>query len=488
MRRVVALLVIAATMVGFTPRPALACSCAWPPDIPRWVETSAGAFVGTVIGKGLSPLQQLGDDVTHVLEVERWIKGGPAERIELDLPGDTGGNCGVNLDMGQRVGMLLHESEGKITSSSCSTFEPELLLDFEPLIPDSPTKVPFLLMGTGEVIEALDREGRLVTRLDSRRRHEESGQAWQQYVSLCPGGRRFVHATSATLALWDTSTLELADRVDISSHGAISHISCRDEDASEVLLVTGDGAEALVEAISGEVVLRDLGTVTGIGLTHVTVEDFRGGIGRVDLETGGKTDLLPADPAGKATSLAWPSPFDNLTAVLTTSWENPSTSTLRLFRGEVVVRTMEFDTEVWVVGWLDDSTVMVLETMTEELLMIDAEDDSFASFEGTPVWQVVTDGQAAYGIFGSELVRLERTSKELVATLPEATPSFQPLIVLPEAQEVTEDHTVLTTPAIVGTEGTESGDSTFVARLTLGVLLVLAAGVVAWRKRSAEQE
>jgi len=78
--------------------PALACTCAPPPDARRAADQSAAVFEGHV--EAVTDAEGPGRQQSVSLHVVRSFKGTDAERIELATAGDTAA-CGYHFEVGQ---------------------------------------------------------------------------------------------------------------------------------------------------------------------------------------------------------------------------------------------------------------------------------------------------------------------------------------------------------------------------------------------------
>jgi hypothetical protein len=101
---------------------ALACTCA-PVDLARDLPTADGAFVGTV-------LERRSTEASAVLlfRVEQVYKGEIENRVEVKTARD-GATCGLDLPVGERVGLLLERDGSVWRSSLCSRVEPAAFLE-----------------------------------------------------------------------------------------------------------------------------------------------------------------------------------------------------------------------------------------------------------------------------------------------------------------------------------------------------------------------
>lgn len=101
---------------------ALACSCA-PVDLVRDLPKADGAFVGTVLER-----RESGEEAILLFRVEQVYKGEIDNRVEVRTARD-GAACGLELPVGERVGLLL-ESDGRAWRSGlCSQVDPAAFLE-----------------------------------------------------------------------------------------------------------------------------------------------------------------------------------------------------------------------------------------------------------------------------------------------------------------------------------------------------------------------
>lgn len=223
------------------PQPAAACSCA-PPDHRSSLEEADAAFVGVYLGD-------------HRFEVEHALKGGLGDRVEVSYPSDPGA-CGLGVEVGQRIGLLLHRRDGGWHSDLCSSADPTRLLEAtKPLPkPTSTEAVNYLLAGRYGPYRliALDTAGEVVA--------YGSGKGLATALSVCPRRAHVLEIFSliersrverapsigvrrvADLAL--VSERRLTDLADSdNSQWYIRALSCRSEDGDEALLfVTEEGS------------------------------------------------------------------------------------------------------------------------------------------------------------------------------------------------------------------------------------------------------
>ena len=135
MRSVLAVLLAGAGLLVVEAGPALACSCRAGVPVEDSLSESDAAFVGVFTGRD-DPLAQAdlissGRAVVNHFQVERSVKGDIGERVDVKAAA-SGASCGLELDVGERTGLLLRRDAGGWTSGLCSQVEPQVLLAFAP--------------------------------------------------------------------------------------------------------------------------------------------------------------------------------------------------------------------------------------------------------------------------------------------------------------------------------------------------------------------
>ena len=96
---------------------AYACSCL-PVDLERDLPKADGAVIGSVLEQRTE-----GERVVLLLRVENTYKGDINDRVEVST-GSNSAACGLNLPVGERVGLLLYREGGRWTSGLCSLVDP----------------------------------------------------------------------------------------------------------------------------------------------------------------------------------------------------------------------------------------------------------------------------------------------------------------------------------------------------------------------------
>lgn len=96
---------------------ALACTCL-PVDLERDLPRADGAVIGSVLERTLGA-----EENRFLLRVEQVYKGDITNRVEVVTAANSAA-CGLELAVGERVGLLLDRVGGEWTSGLCSVVEP----------------------------------------------------------------------------------------------------------------------------------------------------------------------------------------------------------------------------------------------------------------------------------------------------------------------------------------------------------------------------
>jgi hypothetical protein len=113
MRKLAALMLLTLVLAA----EAYACSCR-PVDLQRDLPKADGAIIGTVLERSVS-----GQTATYRFRVEQIYKGDVETRAEVVTPAG-GAACGLELAVGDRVGLLLERDGGAWRSGLCSQVDP----------------------------------------------------------------------------------------------------------------------------------------------------------------------------------------------------------------------------------------------------------------------------------------------------------------------------------------------------------------------------
>src|SRR5688572_22966247 len=114
MRRVLAALSVALAGVAATAEPATACSCAL--GDPRTALARAdAAFIGVYLERR--------DDTTYVFRVEERVKGRLPAIVEV-RSASNGAACGLEVGIGDRIGLFLDRAGGEWRGNLCGQIAP----------------------------------------------------------------------------------------------------------------------------------------------------------------------------------------------------------------------------------------------------------------------------------------------------------------------------------------------------------------------------
>jgi hypothetical protein len=117
--------------------PALACSCVLQEPAEAVAAAPAG-FVGELTGRAPAG-DVLGPGTTRwTFAVEAVVAGDLAPTVDVLANEGDGANCGLMLADGERIGLLLHPTDGGWSSNSCSTHDADTLLAAVDAYPPDP--------------------------------------------------------------------------------------------------------------------------------------------------------------------------------------------------------------------------------------------------------------------------------------------------------------------------------------------------------------
>jgi hypothetical protein len=211
---------------------ARACSCA-PPDPWTFLQRSDGAFVGRLVERRDADNSQ----VVLTFSVERAIKGAIGGTVEVRT-NSSGASCGVEVPVGERIGLFLEREAGSWFGYLCGTVEPEDLLGAATPLPapngrGAPAMYVGGRFGAARII-ALDARGRTLA--------YATGPGTTRLISVCPGGKRIAEVAyqypSAVLAIRDARTLRLVRRwtVDLPQRRYPEGLLCENASGSTVVV------------------------------------------------------------------------------------------------------------------------------------------------------------------------------------------------------------------------------------------------------------
>lgn len=161
LRALTAALLSALALVVIQAPPALACSCRADVAVKDALLESDGAFVGRFIGRDdFFPQGEMVGSPRPVLnhfQVERAVKGDIGERVRVEAAA-SGASCGLELEVGERTGLLLRQGPNGWRSSLCSQTDAAALLAFVADEPDREVQgtggrdaLPFIVVGLAVV-------------------------------------------------------------------------------------------------------------------------------------------------------------------------------------------------------------------------------------------------------------------------------------------------------------------------------------------------
>jgi hypothetical protein len=113
MRKLAALVLLSLVLAA----EAYACSCR-PVDLERDLPTADGAIIGTVLDRRTTEAS-----VLLLFRVEQTYKGDIDNRVEVETSRD-GASCGLELPVGERVGLLLDRDGELWRANLCSQVDP----------------------------------------------------------------------------------------------------------------------------------------------------------------------------------------------------------------------------------------------------------------------------------------------------------------------------------------------------------------------------
>jgi len=498
--RLVATTLVAIAVTPVLASPAHACSCATPTDIQGWVDESEAAFVGTLIEKrDAGHADQFGPESIYVFEVEQWVKGDAGDVIEVRSASD-GAACGFEFwTPDQRIGAFIREENGVLRGDLCSQIEPDVLLAATTAPTPSSTGIGHLLIGGGwssSHLTVVDSLGHHVTGFDPPDVDPEMGGATN--LDVCPDGDFVVQSTPGKVVVWDMAAYESIAEYPIPG-GWISDISCRNADASSILVISGDDVTGdLVEVVAGPTVLMALpGPIGRIGSDFVIAQETHEGDAIwVDIETGASTELTSTPPQELRSVSIASHPTERLAAVVETRFagNGPVTASLTVFDGTgAAVETFDIPWETYSPTWLDGHRIAVTaydfsKSQQSFGIVYDVDNGDMFEIGGWNVEYTVAEGETLYGVGGGTVMTtsLANPQVEDLVTLPQQ--SAGPLVLLDDAPVFTPTTTVpietgATTPALIASGRSVETDGTEYIQWVAGAAIVLFLGLLIWLTR-----
>jgi hypothetical protein len=239
MTRITVLLAVLAAALAFAGQ-ALACSCI-AGDPRDTLERSAGAFTGTLLERVVE-----GDQAIHTFSVDHAVKGALGASVQVRSHRD-GATCGLEIPVGQRVGLFLDREGDSWTSSLCQQMDPEELLAAAAPLPEPTGSGPVSMLVGGSFGDmrtvALDERGRVLA--------YGEGDGDVLALSVCPGSAYAVELVALpfedgggyVIEVRDLGTMEVTGRLGLSQAFAAGYpetVRCLDPGGAAAVVFARD--------------------------------------------------------------------------------------------------------------------------------------------------------------------------------------------------------------------------------------------------------
>jgi hypothetical protein len=485
-------------------------------DIQAAIGQSQAAFVGTLIEThdphGSGQLVDSGRDVTHVFEVETWVKGDLGQVIEVHSAAD-GASCGMEFwDDDNRIAAFLSLENGQLHSSLCAQIDPEVLVAAAKPPVFNPSLAPAIIAGTSDttVLTMIGGNGELIGTLDPIA--DVIGFEATSDLSLCPGGRRLAQTAGNTLVIWALESYEIESTHQLVSPDewvSVLDLSCRSEDANSVWLlgVVGEfGLPTVYETVPDLTPLHQLPRGFGsLGGTHAVVTDDPATmVVRVNYETGETVTLLRLPGNQIAGAYPFPNPINDLTAVVVVTYHEgrDPVTTVSLYDGEGSLQSAhpipgEGGASA---AWLDESR-LALATRDYHgsdlpvLYVLDIGNGETTEVPGWEAWAFTGMGTDVYGSTGGTIQHADLSTGEVTdsTVLPYTSVNHivtvtgleppgdqlvgEPVTTTPTVPPLTGDFSPVAGPS---SSGESASDPQRVAQAVWWVIVAGAAGAAAY--------
>jgi hypothetical protein len=235
MTRIALVLACLAASLAFAGQ-ALACSCAIgdPRDM---LQRSAGAFTGTLLDRVVE-----GDQAIHTFSVEDAVKGDIGATVQVRSHRD-GATCGLEIGIGQRVGLFLDREGTEWVSNLCQQIAPDELLAAAAPLPAPTGSGPTSVLVGGSFGDmrsvALDAQGRVLA--------YGPGDGDVLALSVCPGSEHAVEVVSLPFEEGGGYAVEVRDLATMAITGRLGGpADFAAASPGAVTCVARDGGEAVV--------------------------------------------------------------------------------------------------------------------------------------------------------------------------------------------------------------------------------------------------
>lgn len=297
----------AAAALLFGLESAEACSCVRL-DARQGLSEADAAFVGTLVARrqALPPrpggVSSSADPDIFTFRVDKAIKGDLGQEIEV-WSARSGASCGLEVAIGQQIGLLLRRDGTRWSSGLCWQTSPDALREAARPLPEPNGRGPvrFLVGGGfgGVRLLALDARGRTLG--------YGPGSGSTRLLSVCPRGRRaveVVRGVTERVAVRDVRTLLIIRELALPAGSSVTNVFCRDRQARDVYVLARRGpgpGSAMLQVRAG--VVREIyaGSAQSAAfqrnVAYLNEGDGGREIVRLDLTTGARR-LLTKAPLG----------------------------------------------------------------------------------------------------------------------------------------------------------------------------------------------
>jgi hypothetical protein len=217
-----------AVVLGLGLESAQACTCPRL-DVRETLSRADAAFIGILTGRRPAPPSPPFSSEVFTFRVDDVVKGTLRGSVEVWSPGTS---CGLEIGVGERIGIFLSRDGNRWTSLRCWQVSPAALREGERRpTPDGRGPVRFLVGGSfGDArLLALDARGRTLG--------YGSGGGATKLLSVCPRGGRAVEIVDAVperVAVRDVRTLSVIREVPLPAGNVAADVHCRDAAARDV--------------------------------------------------------------------------------------------------------------------------------------------------------------------------------------------------------------------------------------------------------------
>jgi hypothetical protein len=205
------------------------------------LERADGAFTGTLLERVVE-----GDQAIHTFRVDHAVKGSIGETVRVRSHRD-GATCGLEIGVGQRVGLFLDREGNEWLSSLCQEIDPDELLAAAAPLPAPTGSGPIAVLVGGSFghmrTVALDAQGRVLA--------YGHGEGDVLALSVCPGGDHAVEIVGLpyedgggyAIDVRDLRTMSVTGQLGAAGDFAAAYpetVRCVEPDGSEAVVFARD--------------------------------------------------------------------------------------------------------------------------------------------------------------------------------------------------------------------------------------------------------